>query len=214
MRIGLVGGTGREGTGLALRWARAGHEVFIGSREAERGVAKAAELAAEHNITLTGGDNLGACAHGEVVVVTVPYSAHAATFTSIREAVAGKIVVDITVPLKPPKVRSVQLPAGQAAALESQAILGEGATVVAALHHISSEHLGDPHHTFDCDVLLCGEKDARETVAKLIEDLGLRAIEAGTLENAVALESITPVLLFINKKYGATAGLRITGMPT
>ena len=121
-----------------MRWARAGHEVFIGSREAERGVAKAAELAAEHNITLTGGDNLGACAHGEVVVVTVPYSAHAPTFTSIREAVAGKIVVDITVPLKPPKVRSVQLPAGQAAALESQAILGEGTTVVAALHHISS----------------------------------------------------------------------------
>ncbi|MCA9535631.1 MAG: NADPH-dependent F420 reductase [Myxococcales bacterium] len=213
MRIGLVGGTGREGTGLALRWARAGHEVFVGSRDSERGVAKAAELAAEHGITLSGGDNLGACAHGEVVIVTVPYSAHAPTFASIREAVTGKVVVDITVPLKPPKVRSVQLPAGSAAALESQAILGDGATVVAALHHISSEHLGDPAHEFDCDVLLCGEKDARETVAKLIEDLGLRAIEAGTLENAVALESMTPVLLFINKKYGATAGLRITGMP-
>ncbi|MCA9575756.1 MAG: NADPH-dependent F420 reductase [Polyangiales bacterium] len=213
MRIGLVGGTGREGTGLALRWARAGHDVFIGSRESERGVAKAAELASEHGITLSGGDNLAACAHGEVVIVTVPYAAHAPTFTAIRDAVAGKVVVDITVPLKPPKVRSVQLPPGSAAALESQAILGEGATVVAALHHISSEHLGDPAHEFDCDVLLCGEKVARETVAKLIEDLGLRAIEAGTLENAVALESITPVLLFINKKYGATAGLRITGMP-
>ena len=144
---------------------------------------------------------------------TAPYAAHAPTFTAIRDAVAGKVVVDITLPLKPPKVRSVQLPPGSAAALESQAILGEGATVVAALHHISSEHLGDPAHEFDCDVLLCGEKVARETVAKLIEDLGLRAIEAGTLENAVALESITPVLLFINKKYGATAGLRITGMP-
>ena len=213
MRIGLVGGTGREGTGLALRWARAGHDVFIGSRESERGVAKAAELASEHGITLSGGDNLAACAHGEVVIVTVPYAAHAPTFASIREAVTGKVVVDITVPLKPPKVRSVQLPPGSAAALESQAILGEGTTVVAALHHISSEHLGDPAHEFDCDVLLCGEKVARETVAKLIEDLGLRAIEAGTLENAVALESITPVLLFINKKYGATAGLRITGMP-
>ena len=213
MRIGLVGGTGREGTGLALRWARAGHDVFIGSRESERGVAKAAELASEHGITLSGGDNLAACAHGEVVIVTVPYAAHAPTFTAIRDAVTGKVVVDITVPLKPPKVRSVQLPPGSAAALESQAILGEGATVVAALHHISSEHLGDPAHEFDCDVLLCGEKVARETVAKLIEDLGLRAIEAGTLENAVALESITPVLLFINKKYGATAGLRITGMP-
>ena len=213
MRIGLVGGTGREGTGLALRWARAGHDVFIGSRESERGVAKAAELASEHGITLSGGDNLAACAHGEVVIVTVPYAAHAPTFTAIRDAVAGKVVVDITVPLKPPKVRSVQLPPGSAAALESQAILGEGATVVAALHHISSEHLGDPAPEFDCDVLLCGEKVARETVAKLIEDLGLRAIEAGTLENAVALESITPVLLFINKKYGATAGLRITGMP-
>ncbi len=213
MRIGLVGGTGREGTGLALRWARAGHEVFIGSRDKARGEAKAAELGAEHSITLKGGDNLEACAHGEVVVVTVPYSAHAPTFTSIREAVAGKIVVDITVPIKPPKVRSVQLPEGSAAALESQAILGDSATVVAALHHISSEHLGDPEHAFDCDVLLCGAKDARETVAALITDLGLRAVEAGVLANAVALESMTPVLLFINNKYGATAGIRITGMP-
>ena len=81
------------------------------------------------------------------------------------------------------------------------------------MHHISSEHLGDAAHIFDCDVLLCGKKAARETVAKLIEDLGLRAVEAGVLRNAVALESLTPVLLFINKRYGATAGIRITGMP-
>ncbi|NLY92958.1 MAG: NADPH-dependent F420 reductase, partial [Myxococcales bacterium] len=112
-------------------------------------------------------------------------------------------------------VRSVNLPPGQAAALEAQAILGEDTKVVATMHHISSEHLGDPDHTFDCDVLVCGDDpEARATVASLVQDLGLRAIEAGVLKNAIALESLTPVLLFINKKYGADgAGIRIVGLP-
>lgn len=215
MKIGIVGGTGREGRGLAVRWAKAGHEVWIGSRQAEKGAAKANELAREHGVSLQGGDNLSACRHGDLIVVTVPYSAHRSTFESIKDAVSGKIVVDITVPLRPPKVRTVHLPEGQAAALEARALLPEGTRLVAALHHISSEHLGDPNHAIDCDVLVCGDdEDARAAVISVISDLDLRGIDAGVLKNAIALESLTPVLLHINRRYKSVgSGIRITGIP-
>jgi NADPH-dependent F420 reductase len=122
--------------------------------------------------------------------------------------------VDITVPVQPPKVRSVNLPDGQAAALEARALLNEGTRLVAALHHISSEHLSNPEHTFDCDVLVCGDdKQARAAVIALISDLGLRGIDAGVLKNAIALESLTPVLLHINRRYKSVgSGIRITGI--
>lgn len=215
MKIGIVGGTGREGRGLAVRWAQAGHDVFIGSRGAERGRDKAAEFSEEFSVTLHGGDNVAACGHGDLIVVTVPYTAHAPTFASIKEAVGDKIVVDITVPLQPPKVRSVNLPEGQSAALEARAVLGEGARLVAGLHHISSDHLSDPNHTFDCDVLVCGDdKDARAQVIHIVADLGLRGVDAGVLRNSIALESLTPVLLHINKRYKSVgSGIRITGIP-
>jgi NADPH-dependent F420 reductase len=189
--------------------------VFIGSRRTEKGTAKAAELSDELGIEVRGGDNAAACNHGELIVVTVPYSAHRSTFESIGNAVADKVVVDITVPLQPPKVRSVNLPEGQAAALEARALLPEGTKLVAALHHISSEHLGDPSYTFDCDVLVCGDdKEARAQVISVISDLGLRGVDAGVLKNAVALESLTPVLLHINRHYKAVgSGIRITGIP-
>lgn len=214
MKIGLVGGTGREGSGLAMRWARAGHEVVIGSRDGARGEARAKELSELAGAAITGGDNLAAC-DAEVVVVCVPYGAHRATMESIKDAAQGRIVVDITVPLKPPKVSRVQLPEGQAAALESQAILGPEVRVVAALHHISSEHLGDVDHAIDCDVLTCADDPAaRKAVIALLGDLGLRGIDAGPLCNAIALESLTPVLIHINKTYKAKGtGIRITGLP-
>jgi len=215
MKIGIVGGTGREGRGLAVRWAKAGHEVFIGSRQADKGAAKAAEFAAEFGVALEGADNVSACEHAELIVVTVPYTAHRATFESIKDAVGDKVIVDITVPLQPPKVRSVNLPEGQAAALEARGYLADGARLVAALHHISSEHLSDPKHEFDCDVLVCGDdKEARASVISLISDLGLRGVDAGVLKNAVALESLTPVLLHINRRYKSVgSGIRITGIP-
>jgi hypothetical protein len=215
MKIGIVGGTGREGRGLAVRWAKAGHEVFIGSRQAEKGSAKAAELSKEFRVTLQGGDNVGACEHADLIVVTVPYSAHHPTFESIRDAVGDKTIVDITVPLQPPKVRSVNLPQGQSAALEAGALLNKGTRLVAALHHISSEHLSDPEHAFDCDVLVCGDDEAaRATVISLVADLGLRGVDAGILKNAIALESLTPVLLHINRHYKSVgSGIRITGIP-
>lgn len=215
MKIGIVGGTGREGRGLAVRWAKAGHDVFIGSRQTEKGEAKAAEFSEEFGVTIQGSDNIAACNHGEIIIVTVPYGAHRPTFESIRDAVGDKVVVDITVPLQPPKVRSVNLPEGNAAALEARGYLADGARLVAALHHISSEHLSDPEHTFDCDVLVCGDdKEARAAVIGVVSDLGLRGVDAGVLKNAVALESLTPVLLHINRRYKSVgSGIRITGIP-
>jgi NADPH-dependent F420 reductase len=214
MRIGIVGGTGKEGMGLAIRWAKAGHDVVLGSRDGERGKSRAEELAREHGVKLRGTDNAGCCESAEVVLLAIPFGGHEATCKELAGVLTGKVVIDITVPLKPPNVREVNLPSSGAAALETQAIVGEGTHVVAALHHISSVHLGDADHAFDCDVLVCGDDgEARDTVINLVGDLGLRGIDAGKLKNAIALESLTPVLLYINKRYKAEgAGIRITGI--
>lgn len=214
MRIGIIGGTGKEGRGMALRWARAGHQVHIGSRDASRAEATAQELSEQCETALGGGDNAWAVGEAEVVLLSVPYGAHAATLEGLKVALQGKVVLDITVPLQPPKVRRVHLPAGHAAALEAQALLGPEVKVVAALHHVSSAHLADPEHAIECDVLACSDdKDALEIGLGLIADLGLRGFDAGPLANAVALESLTPVLLHLNKRYkGSGAGIRLTGV--
>ena len=210
MRIGIIGGTGREGRGLALRWARAGHGIVLGSRQAARAKERAKELGLE---LIEGGSNEEAAAAGEVAVLTVPYAAHGATLSALREPLRGRILVDITVPLVPPRVMEVQLPEGKAAALEARAMLDGSTRVVAALHHVSAAHLADPQHVFDSDVLVCGDDEgARRVVVGLIAALGLRGLEVGGLSNAVALEALTPVLLFLNRRHKTTTGLRITGL--
>ncbi len=215
MRIGIVGGTGREGRGLALRWAAKGHEIIVGSRDAARAQEKARELSAELSGgggSIAGGSNEEA-AGAEVVLLTVPYAAHGDTLRGLRGALAGRIVIDITVPLQPPKVTQVNLPSGTSAALEAQMLLDPTTRVVATLHHVSSAHLGDPAHPIDCDVLVCSDDQAARDVAiGLIADLGLRGLDAGVLKNAVALESLTPVLLHLNRKYKTNTGIRITGL--
>ncbi|UQA56591.1 NADPH-dependent F420 reductase [Polyangium aurulentum] len=217
MRIGIIGGTGREGRGLALRWAAKGHDVVLGSRDATRAQDKAREIAAElagGSGTISGGSNEEAAGAGEIAVLTVPYAAHGDTLKGLRAQLAGRILVDITVPLVPPKVTQVHLPPGSAAALEAQALLDPSTRVVAALHHVSSAHLGDLGHGIDCDVLVCSDDTAaRDTVIGLLGDLGLRGLDAGVLRNAVALEALTPVLLHINRKFKTNAGIRITGLP-
>jgi NADPH-dependent F420 reductase len=214
MRIGIVGGTGREGRGLALRWAAAGHDVVLGSRDAARARARAEELSAEAGRAIHGGSNEEAVSSADAVVISVPYAAHAETLRSLAPRLAGRVVVDITVPLRPPKVGEVHLPEGGAAALEAQAILGPEAKVVAALHHVSSSHLADPGHAVDCDVLVCADdKAALDLVLGLVSALGVRAFDAGPLANAVALESLTPVLLHLGKRYKSPGlGIRITGL--
>lgn len=215
MRIAVLGGTGKEGSGLAMRWAMKGCSVIVGSRDAERAMAHAAEMNAK-----LGGDNVSgmgnsdAAKQAEIVVLSVPYSAHQATLEGVKDQLAGKILVDITVPLQPPKVRTVHLPEGKAAALEAQTILGDSVRVVAAFHHVSAEHLSDPNHAVDCDVLVTGnDAEAKGKVIKLVEMTGMRGVDAGSLANAVAVEAMTSVLLYINKAYSLkSSGIRITGI--
>jgi NADPH-dependent F420 reductase len=213
--IAVLGGTGKEGSGLAMRWAMKGYSVIVGSRDAERARTRAAEMNAE----IGGGQIVGmgndeAATKADVVVLSVPYTAHKATLESVRDQVQGKVLIDLTVPLQPPKVRTVHLPEGKSAALEAQALLGEGVKVVAAFQNVSAEHLGDPNHVVDCDVLVCGnDAEAKAVVINLVSVTGMRGVDAGSLANAVAVESLTPVLLYINKAYSVKgAGIRITGI--
>ncbi|HEX9101857.1 MAG TPA: NADPH-dependent F420 reductase [Polyangia bacterium] len=215
MRIAIIGGTGKEGSGLAIRWARAGHAVVIGSRDADKARARAAELVAAGHGEVAGADNAAAAAAADVAVLTVPYAAHAETLRAIQPAMAGKVLVDVTVPLKPPKVSRVQLPPGRAAALEAQALLGPSTPVAAALHHVSHAHLADPSAKIHCDVLVVADDERARTVAlELVAALGLRGLDAGPLDNAVALESLTPVLIHLNKRYKSPgAGIVFTEIP-
>jgi 8-hydroxy-5-deazaflavin:NADPH oxidoreductase len=214
MRIAIVGGTGREGKGLALRWAKAGHEIALGSRDEAKARARAAELVAEGASKIEGGSNEWAVSAADVVLLSVPYAAHGDTLRALAPHLHGKIVIDITVPLKPPKVHEVNLPDGQAAALEAQSIVGPQTIIVAALHHVSSVHLGDADHAVECDVLVCSDHAAAtERVIALVGDLGMKGLDAGPLKNAVALESLTPVLLYMGKRYKSPGlGIRVTGI--
>ncbi len=216
MKIGVLGGTGKEGSGLAYRWALAGHDVVIGSRDAGKALAGAAEL----NQLLGGkavvrGASNAEAAQAHVVVLTVPYAAQLATAESVAGALAGKILIDVTVPLAPPKVDRVQLPNGESAVVALQRKLGPLVKVVSAFQNVSATHLKDPAHEVDCDVLVCGDDaDAREVVIGLAHDAGLRAWHAGVLANSIASEALTSVLIAINKRYKvAGSGIRITGIP-
>ena len=214
--IAVLGGTGNQGPGLALRWARAGHTVIIGSRQAE----KALRVAGELNVLLTGaviqgmenGDAAAAC---DIAAITVPYEAQAALLESLREPLQGKILIDVNVALKPPKVARVFIPPEGSATEQAQAILGEGVTVVGAFQNISAELLLDPDAVVDCDVLVCGDnRAAKRVVMALAEEIGTRGIDAGALVNAKAVEAMTSVLIGINIRYKVKgSGIRITGLP-
>lgn len=215
LTIAVLGGTGKEGSGLATRWAKNGYRVIIGSRDAQRAAAHAAEKNQElGGDYLTGMSNADAASEAHIVVLSVPYSAHQSTLEGVKEQVAGKIVIDITVPLQPPKVRTVHLPEGKSAALEAQELLGEGVKVVSAFHHLSHEQIIDVDHAIDCDVLICGnDADAKAAVIKLVEAVGTRGIDAGSLQNSIAVEALTSVLLYINRANGIKhSGIRITGI--
>ncbi len=213
--LAILGGTGKEGAGLAMRWALKGYQVVIGSREASKAETRAAEMNAElAGDYLTGMANAAAAAAADMVILSVPYSAQQATLASVRENCRGKILVDLTVPLRPPEIMAVNLPAGGAAALEAQEILGPDVTVVAAFQNVSAVKLRQLDRDVDCDVLVCADSEAaRAAVSDLVTAAGMRAIDAGPLKNAVAAESLTPILLHINRAYKVKgAGIRITGL--
>lgn len=215
LTIAVLGGTGKEGKGLAFRWARAGYKVVIGSRIPEKAVTAASEIieSLEGSSSVVGASNLEAAQQAEIVVLTVPYAAHRDTLESVKDALKGKLFIDVTVPLVPPKVTKVQMPPAGSAAQEAKAILGEDVQVVAAFQNISHEHLMTDSDV-ECDVLVTGSsKEARAEAIKLVEAAGLTGWDAGPIENSVVVEGLTSVLININKQYGSThAGIRITGV--
>jgi len=214
--ICVLGGTGQEGKGLALRWAHAGYPVIIGSRDASRAQATAAAIRSTGvGGPVTGLGNRAAAEGCDIAVLTVPYAAHRLTLESVKDAVSGKILIDVTVPLMPPKVARVQLPPEDSAAVAAQELLGPDVKVVSAFQNVSAhllEHLGT---TIDCDVLICGDdKDARHVVLELARAAGMRGIHGGSLANSTAAEALTSVLIFINGRYKVNAsGIRFTGIP-
>ncbi len=216
MKIAILGGTGNEGFGLGFRWAVAGHEIIIGSRLAEKGASAAAEMLAKlpAGTSVSGTDNLSATQQAEVVVLSVPYSAQEKTLETVKEALAGKLLVTVVVPLGEKAARVWRLPSGLSAAEEAQAQIGDSARVVAAFQNISAHHLTDLTHGIDCDVLICGEKGTdKELVAQLCADAGMRGVNAGPLANASVVEGLTAVLIGINIRHKIkNAGIRITGI--
>lgn len=216
--IAIIGGTGDLGTGLARRWTQAGYTVVIGSRTADKAEAAAAELKTlmqERGISavdVRGTDNVSAAQAGDIVALTVPFSHQAPTLEQIKSALEGKILIDVTVPLVPPKVMRVQLPAEGSAGQIAQKILGESVRVVSAFQNVAAHHLQEGH-ALDCDVLVCGDdKEARAQVITLVEAAGMRGFHAGSIANAAAAEALTSLLIFINKQYSCHAGIRITGL--
>ncbi|RJG03083.1 NADPH-dependent F420 reductase [Noviherbaspirillum sedimenti] len=214
--IAVLGGTGNEGQGLALRFAAAGHRVIIGSRDAEKARTAAQQLNGRlERSLLEGSDNQAAVKAADVIILTVPYSVQRTTVEQVSAALGGKILIDATVPLKPPKVSRVQLPEAGSAVAAIQRMLGESVRVVSAFQNVSAHHLQDLDHAVDCDVLVCGDDvNAREVVVGLCGDIGMRGLHAGPIDNSAAAEALTSILISINSRYkSAGAGIRITNLP-
>lgn len=213
--IAVIGGTGKEGYGLALRWANAGHRVIVGSRTED----KAQDAAGKINETLgrdaaSGAANPDAASKADIIVLAVPFSAQQATAEDVRASLDGKILIDVTVPLKPPKVSRVSLPDGRSAVEALQEKLGDAVKVVSAFQNVSAHHLTQLDHSIDCDVLVCSDdRDAADLVVGLTEEIGLNAWNAGVLANSVVAESLTSVLIALNQRYKVPgSGIRITGI--
>jgi NADPH-dependent F420 reductase len=216
VRIAVLGGTGDEGLGLAMRFAVAGHEVIIGSRSQERAEAAAEQVrAAAPNANASGADNAAAAADAEVVFVSVPYSAQRPTLEPLADSLAGKLVVTVVVPLSfgkgGPQAESV---AEGSAALEAQTLL-PSARVASAFHNLSAHELQRLDQPVDCDVVVCGvDRETRKTVLELAAAIpGVRGIDGGPLSYSRYVEDLTALLLALNRRYKTETGIRITGLP-
>jgi NADPH-dependent F420 reductase len=216
--LAILGGTGDLGTGLARRWAQAGYQVIIGSRtqeKAEAAVADLREVMAERGVaevTVQAMENLAAASAADIVTLTVPFSHQASTLERVKPALQGKILIDVTVPLVPPKVARVQLPEQGSAGQIAQELLGDEVSVVSSFQNVAAAHLQEGRGV-ECDVLVCGNKKAaREEVIKLVEAAGMKGFHAGMINNAAAAEALTSVLITINKQYGCHAGIKISGL--
>ena len=214
MNIAILGGTGKEGAGLAMRWALVGHSIIIGSRDAERAKTKAAELREQtHKLPIMGESNAEAARLGTVIVVALPAQGLPTTLPEVREGCRGKVVISTVVPLTFGGPRLFTPPASGSSAEEAQSLLPD-AKVVAAFHHIAAHELSETEHSIECDLLMCGgDATAKETVGELARSMGLRPIDVGALSNAGPLEGITAVLATINRRYKLkNSGIKITGL--
>ena len=215
-KITIVGGSGALGAGLAKRWARKGHQIIIGSRDEKTASEAATRLNNEASTkSIIGLENKEASENGEIVVLTVPFSNHMSTLSLIAPALDNKILIDVTVPLVPPKVRTVHIPEGGSCAKAAQEFLGKSVRVVSAFQSVAATHLDDLEHEIDCDVLVCGnDPEAREVVVGLASDANMKAWHAGVIANSIVAEAMTSSLIFMNNRYKIDgAGLRITGKP-
>ena len=216
--LAIIGGTGALGRGLAVRALRHGIAVCLGSRTAEKAEAAAAELRAGNpGARVTGASNVAAAQAADLIAVTVPFGSQLETLRAIREVAQGKIVIDATVPLVPPRVARVQLPPEGSAAVRAQKELGPDVRVVSALHTVAATRLSSDASAQEIgDVLVFGDdKASREVVVALLAQMDLAALHGGSLANSAATEAFTSVLIFLNKHYGADhAGLRVIGIET
>ena len=215
LSICVVGGTGAQGSGLALRWANAGHTVTVASRDEAKAKAAAQELnAILGSDRIAGADYAKGAAEASIIVLTVPFASQLSTIGALKDQLAGKILIDVTVPLVPPKVSTVQLPETDSCVVNVQKLLGPDVRVVSAFQNVSAHKLKKLDYEIDCDVLVaCDDKDAREVGIALAKDAGLRGIDAGPLANSVVAEALTSALIWINRKYKVPdAGIRITGL--
>ncbi len=216
MTIAILGGTGNEGPGLALRWAKAGHRIIIGSRRLEKAARVAEDLNSKLGDQLIQGMvNKDAAQSCDIAVLTVPYSAQNALLEGIKPFLQEKILINVNVALKPPKVARVYIPPEGSASEQAQAILGPEVEVVAAFQNVGAHALIHLDQVVDCDVLVCGNSNSAKAVAiQLAVDLGTRGIDAGPLVNAKAVEALTSVLIGINIRYKVPgSGIHITGLP-
>jgi len=218
--IAIIGGTGKEGKGLAYRWVKAGYPVIIGSRSEEKAQAAVNEiygLLSDNeilNVSIIGKANREAVDLCGIAVLTVPFEFHKDILEELKPSLQGKYLLDVTVPLVPPKVSTVQIPPHGSAAMQAQMILGERVKVISAFQNISFELLLS-NTKIECDVLVCGtDLESRELGLKLVNNAGLIGWDAGPLENSIVQEGLTSVLIRINKKFGVhSSGIQITGAP-
>jgi 8-hydroxy-5-deazaflavin:NADPH oxidoreductase len=213
--VAVIGGTGAEGSAIALRLGHAGCRVVIGTRNLSNGERVAEELnGVLGKATVSFAENVKAAAAAEIVILTVPYNAQRSTVEEIRGALENKILIDATVPLMPPKVGNVQLPQGGSAVAAIQEGLGEKVRVVSAFQNVAAHKLRELGKDVECDVLVCAnDANARQTALDLITKMGLRGIDAGPICNSAAAEALTSVLIFLNRKYKVSgSGIRLTGL--
>ena len=211
--IAILGGTGDLGTGLAIRWSKAGYKIIIGSRTLTKAQAAVVDLEKISPTTPAAAmENADAAAEGDMVVLTVPAEHQISTLETVKSGLLGKILIDVTVPLVPPKVGTVQLPPEGSAGKRAQDFLGDDVQVVTAFQNVAA-HLLKEDVTIECDVLVAGNKrSARDKVIQLAQQAGMTGWHAGPIENSAAAEALTSVLIQINRRHDiAHSGLQIVG---